>query len=151
MFTSDDSHTWLRHLQIQHRSINDRLLRLENERIPSLEALVGRPPSLLLEDLQELRTELVQHFQQEEEGGCLEEALSRCPSLCEEVRRIEGEHPQLLQDLDQIMDSTQKQWDCEEASRVKEAFQNLAHRIRAHEAAESRILIQGFGTHADTA
>ncbi|QDU98869.1 hypothetical protein [Lignipirellula cremea] len=146
MFESDESHTWLRHLQTQHRSINDRLFHMETALLPALESMGEQPPPCVLEDL---RTELMRHFQQEEEGGCLEKALCRCPSLGEEVREIEAEHPRLLHDLDQLIESTQNPWNGVEASRIAKAFENLAQRIRNHEAAENRILVQAFGTHAD--
>jgi hypothetical protein len=97
--------------------------------------------------LRRVRDELACHFAQEESGGCMNEAVSRCPRLSLEVQRIEAEHSELLAELDRVL-AQALDLDDSVQSRIafENAFDNLCRQIHAHEAAENVILSQGFGT-----
>lgn len=88
---------YMRHMDEQHKRLNQELRRLHDE------VQGGAPRAAILSDLEALRRDLAAHFREEEEGGCLEEAVSRCPSLAHEVRMIEAEHRELLAQLDAMI------------------------------------------------
>ena len=93
-----------------------------------------------------LHQELAHHFAQEESGGCMDEAVSRCPRLAGEEHRIEGEHSQILAELDQLIAQT-KSLPPTHANQlaVQRAFDRLCQRLHDHERAENGLLAQGFG------
>src|SRR5688500_4735137 len=57
----------------------------------------------LAQTLEQVRSELRQHFIEEEQGGCMEEAVSRCPRLADDAKRIRVEHPQILGELNRLI------------------------------------------------
>jgi hypothetical protein len=93
-----------------------------------------------------LRNELAQHFAEEEAGGCLDEAVSRCPRLSGEARRLEADHTELLAEIDRLIAQAEDHG-CHVEDRVafEAAFDNLCRELHAHENAENQILKQGFG------
>ncbi len=97
--------------------------------------------------LRNVRNELARHFAEEDQGGCMEEAVSRCPRLGADVQRIEAEHPALLADIDRLIAQAE---DGPEtlANRVaiERGFDELCTELHAHEAAENAVLRAGFGT-----
>src|SRR5688572_23467234 len=96
----DECRCYEDHLIAEHKRL-DRMLRVARNAIMPLGAATGNVPAAdIVKLLGEVREELQHHFAQEEGGGCLEEAVSRCPSLSDEVRRIEAEHPRLLESID---------------------------------------------------
>ena len=97
--------------------------------------------------LRDLRHELAHHFLQEEAGGCLDEAVSRCPKLSADVKRIESQHPELLAAVDRLIAQAQD-CDCHVQNQIAlhHAFDELCRELDAHEVAENRVLKQGFGT-----
>jgi iron-sulfur cluster repair protein YtfE (RIC family) len=96
--------------------------------------------------LSRLREELEQHFAQEEGGGCLDEAVSRCPRLAGEEKRIEAEHPQILAEIDRLVAQTKTLPPTHPNQlTVQREFDTLCHQLRDHEKAENTLLAQGFG------
>jgi iron-sulfur cluster repair protein YtfE (RIC family) len=100
--------------------------------------------------LRHLREELKHHFAEEEVGGCLDEAVSRCPRLSAEARRIESEHPELLHEIDRLI-AQALDGDQSVANRIalEKSFSDLCQQLHAHEAAENALLRQGFGTNVN--
>lgn len=93
-----------------------------------------------------LRDELKEHFAEEDGGGCLEEAVSRCPRLAGEAARIEKEHPQLLAGIERLLSAVQTLPPTHPNQvAVQQKFDELCNELRAHERAESALLAQGFG------
>src|SRR5207302_506991 len=96
--------TFVDHLLAEHRRldhmISQTLAILPNWEEPSSPGWTER----MLTGLQSIRRELSQHFQEEESGGCLEEAVVRCPALSKDVTRAKQEHSRLLQDLDEVIE-----------------------------------------------
>ncbi len=95
--------------------------------------------------LARLRQELAQHFAEEEGGGCMDEAVSRCPRLAPEVKRIEAEHAEILTDIDRLKDEAALPPTPANQMAVQREFDRLYERLQAHERAENAILAQGFG------
>src|SRR5438128_1482250 len=94
---------FVEHLLAEHRRL-DHLISQTLAALPAWEETdaSSRLPQII-EGLTAIRQELAQHFHEEEEGGCLDEAVSRCPRLSREVTRVESEHSKLLADLDEMI------------------------------------------------
>lgn len=141
---------YIEHLMAEHR----RLHRLLRQTRVSIVQSSGPDGDASFADvarvLQNLRGELAHHFAEEEAGGCLDEAVSRCPNLSAELRRIETEHPEMLAAVDRLIAQAQG-CDCNVQDRIalSLAFDNLCRQLDAHEVAENKVLKQGFGTNVN--
>lgn len=132
------------HLHHEHSRLNRLLLEIGHE-VKQL----GRPDAeqglqrRLETRITDLCDQLKTHFAEEEAGGCLEEAVTRCPSLSSDTKTIFEEHhllDQLLcRLLSQVSDPGAKPAD------IQSSWQAFATKIRAHEAAETRLLRMAFG------
>jgi hemerythrin len=96
--------------------------------------------------LRQVREELARHFAKEEADGFLKNAASCSPELAAEARRIEDEHPRLLESADaliaQAMDSDQS---VQKQVALELAFDELRHHLDSHETAENALLRQSVG------
>lgn len=97
------------------------------------------------ERLASLRDYLGRHFAQEEQGGYLEESLTRMPRLNHAVKAVLADHPALLARLDGLIerlsrpDIRQPSW--EQAHRDFDAF---AQHLVAHERNENAVVQEGY-------
>lgn len=137
--SSEEFLAYLTHLRAEHRELDERLRRIEREWTSEPTKAIRQ----LIRDLQALRRDLAHHFEEEDSGGCLEEAVSRQPSLGHEVDRLGREHPELLAKLDQLIDTLTK------PDEAKEECLRFAELLHDHEAAEDRILEESFGIDLD--
>lgn len=145
-----ESRTYVQHLLAEHRRLHKML---QMAHVVIREAGQANTPDwqkLALRTLREVREELVHHFAEEEQGGCMEEAASHCPILSPELRRIEAEHPMLLAEVDrliaQVADGRES---AKDRVAIAHAFQELCRDLHAHEAAENELLRRGFGTNVN--
>jgi hemerythrin-like domain-containing protein len=93
-----------------------------------------------------LRDELDRHYAEEEAGGCLEEAVSRCPSLGADVQRLVKEHPVLRRQMDELVAKAQRLSQTpQQFDEVARDFAALTAWLHRHESEENRILLYGFG------
>jgi hypothetical protein len=100
--------------------------------------------------LRQVRDELDRHFTQEESGGCLDEAVSYCPSLSTEARRIEAEHPLLLSKVDRLIaQALDGDSSVEKYVALGHGFDELCLELESHEAAENVLLRRGFGSNGN--
>jgi hypothetical protein len=94
-----------------------------------------------------IRAELTRHFREEEQGGCLEEAVARCPQLSAEVQRILSQHGDLLSDLEGLIHRCQPgghPLTAVQMRTLENDVRQLIRAIRTHEARENRVLQRGF-------
>lgn len=101
---------------------------------------------LIIDQLSALRDELSRHFAEEEDGGCIEEAVCRCPSMSREAQQLELQHETLLDQLEQLIVRhrlTTMNVECIDS--VKQEFEEFSQQLHAHEAAENSILQHAFG------
>jgi hypothetical protein len=148
----DECRCYVDHLIAEHRRLH-RMLRVARNAIMPLGAATGNVPAAdIVKLLGEVREELQHHFAQEEGGGCLEEAVSRCPSVSDEARRIEAEHPRLLETIDRLI-SQARDSDRSVQGRIEIAreFDELCAQLDAHEGAENALLRKGFGVNVNGA
>ncbi len=143
----EERQAYVTHLRAEHERLRECLDLIDHEWTPQSE----RPCKAgdlcqALCALQSLRTELVHHFQEEESGGCIEEAVSLQPSLSCEANQLEGEHPELLEQLDLLIRRMSAHSRAGESTdETKQQFRRFAEQLQAHEAAENRILERSFG------
>ena len=133
----DQCQGYVRHMDEQHKRLNEELRRLHDE----LQA--GVPRAAMLDDLEAMRRDLAAHFREEEDGGCLEEAVCRCPSLAHEVRMIESEHRDLLAQLDAMIARQQA------GTIASSDIERFAAALDRHEAAEDHVVQHGFNVAVD--
>ena len=143
----EECRPYINHLLAEHRRLHGMLGRAR----AAVRQMNGPDHDATLKDvariLEQVRSELSQHFKEEEQGGCMEEAVSRCPRLADDASRIEREHVQLLAELDRLIA------ECKDgpenfATRiaVERDFDELCAQLHAHEAAENALLRDAFGS-----
>lgn len=140
-------HAYVEHLQHEHSRLNHLLLEIGHE-VGAL-SQAGQPASSIAHlgpRLADLRQQLKAHYAEEESGGCLEEAVTRCPSLSGETKAIVAEHPVLDRMLEQLVAQTRKP--AVSTADVQRDYRTFAEKLHAHEAAENRLLQMAFGTEA---
>lgn len=134
---------YVAHLRSEHARVHEAVQAVERDLSTSART---RDPQQVVRELQKLRAVLEQHFAAEESGGCLEEAACQCPRLSATIAAIEREHPMLLRMLDRLIErAATNEVGCNTQDFV-EAFHRLVKTLRAHEAAENRVLEEAFGT-----
>jgi iron-sulfur cluster repair protein YtfE (RIC family) len=144
--TDDECHSYINHIVAQHRRLNAMLRQMRNAILESVQPDEKPSFTVIARILGQLREELEHHFAQEEAGGCLDEAVSRCPALSGEVKRIEAEHPEILAKLDNLMHQARSLSPTPQSQvALQQAFDQLHRQLQKHEAAENRLLAQGFG------
>jgi iron-sulfur cluster repair protein YtfE (RIC family) len=142
----DDKHAYLVQLQSEHRDVN-KALRHITEVLDSLQCAPheGSPVTQVADRLVALRKVLQYHFVLEDEGGCLDEAVARCPSLGKEVDAIKCEHPKLLQHLDSlIVQASQISRSLQGISSFRDRWQPFVLELSSHEDKEDQLLIKGL-------
>jgi iron-sulfur cluster repair protein YtfE (RIC family) len=147
--SNHDFAAYVTQMRRQHQQLEDQLLRIEQKWSLLREHRAAADfTSQMREQLEGLRTELARHFAEEEEGGSPEEAVSLHPSLNRDVTRLEHEHPELLAELDRLIDRLRPTAQAPTLSAEGE-YRRFADRLRRHEAAENRVLQQGFGVEVE--
>jgi hemerythrin len=101
----------------------------------------------LLLAIENLGRHLRQHFAEEEAGGYMEEALALAPRFGPQAQRLVNEHPVMLEQMDHLTELARRCYEqgqagAELCGRLREFFATL----RAHDAAENRILQEAFNT-----
>jgi hypothetical protein len=146
MSNSDERFAYVDHMLAEHRRV-ERLVRRTLAVIPAWEE-ADQPQwlPLMVQGLTSIRVELAHHFQSEEQGGCLEEAVARCPPLATDVQCVQRQHNELLEHLDELI--ARCQTTAASAAKARAVDQELRHvvrELRLHEAHENRIMQRGFG------
>jgi hypothetical protein len=135
---------YLEHLQAEHHRLNCALIGIRHE-IAELNH-TSRPLEALAtlrEKLEHLLLELRGHFAEEEEGGCLEEAEARCPSLGPQAKHLMRENSQLVRALERVLATAKDQ--SANSHALRKQFEPFATDLREHECAENRLLQTALG------
>lgn len=97
-----------------------------------------------------LRERLSQHFQQEEEGGYLEEAIVRVPTLAPQASQLQKQHGEFLVTADAMLAHARGSAPPTSIWReLKTDYERFAKRLQAHEAAEDALLGRAFNESAE--
>jgi len=146
---NDDCRTYVEHLRIEHSHIDHSLEELQHLLANAARWSIENPAPALLARLVQLREQLVHHFREEEEGGCMEEAQSRSPSLSEDVRTLQAEHAGFLMALDGMIAKAELLvHQPNDLQGLQLTFKDFLRQLHAHEMEENRILLFGFGSPA---
>lgn len=137
---------YINHLVAEHRRLNGMLRKMQHAIVESVQPDDQPSFRAAQQILVQLREELSQHFSEEDGGGCLEEAVSSCPSLSADAKGVEAQHPEILADVDALIEKVAG-WPATVQNQValQHDFAALCDKLHAHEAAENRILARGFG------
>jgi iron-sulfur cluster repair protein YtfE (RIC family) len=143
----EECRPYINHLLSEHRRLHGMLAKTR----AAVRQMNGPDHDATLKDvarvLMQVRSELVQHFREEEQGGCMEEAVSRCPRLADDAKRIQTEHSTLLAELDRLIAASKDGPENFSARfAVERGFDELCSQLHAHEAAENAILRDAFGS-----
>jgi hypothetical protein len=139
------------HLIAEHKRLH-RMLRAARSAIMPQDYCENVPCADIIKLLGNVRKELEHHFAEEEQGGCLEEAVSRCPSVSDEARHIEAEHPRLLESIDRLIAQAEdSDRSVEGRIAVAREFDELCAQLDAHEGAENALLRKAFGANVNGA
>jgi len=134
----------LGHVLVEHRDLFN-LMSSVRSAFAAETASTPDGQAVLLSMLHQLRDHLHDHFAQEEEGGFLEEAVSRMPRLSAAVRSILRQHPGLLAELDSLIDTLGSGIDCTVSwSDANHAFDVFSAHMAAHERSENTVVQEGY-------
>jgi hypothetical protein len=142
-----DREAYARHIDRDHQRLNDRLKQVRRM-VSVASGSHGAALHLQAEvaqQLAQLRQELSAHFSKEEDGGYIEEAACRCPTLTHEVRSIEKEHRALLEQLDYILGEHQ----AGHSETLLAEFDCFIEAVKEHEGHEDRVIQRGFNVAMD--
>lgn len=143
----DECIAYAEHMHHEHRRLNRLLLEIGRD-FGRLDSPL-RPPELLThlsERIADLRQQLQAHYAEEEAGGCLEEAVTRCPSLACDCQAIVAEHPLLDRMLGDLLAKTRDA--TARPAEQQQAWRDFYTKIQLHDAAETRLLQTAFGAEA---
>ena len=141
---------YIEHLVSEHRRLNSLLRQTRASIVGSGSPDRDASGAEVAAVLQRLYDELAHHFHEEEEGGGLDEAVSRCPRVSPDVRRIETEHVELLDKVKSLIaQAAHCEASLQERITLETAFDDFCRQIRAHETAENEVLRQGFGANVN--
>jgi Hemerythrin HHE cation binding domain len=144
MNDAENCHAYVEHLQHEHGRLHRLLLEIGHEVAAASGACQPADVIAHLEQrLTDLRRQLQTHFAEEESGGCLEEAVTRCPSLSEDCKAILAEHPLLDKVLEQLL--AQARDKSVSGADLQRDYGTFAKKLHEHEAAENRLLQMAFG------
>jgi uncharacterized membrane protein YgaE (UPF0421/DUF939 family) len=90
--------------------------------------------------LSALKDELSRHIENEDQGGCVDEAVTRVPSLSRTAKLIYQESDELKEQLRQVMELVDIGTRVDAAS----AFREFAANLRLHERHEEKLVEQGL-------
>lgn len=134
----------LGHLLAEHRDLF-RLMQSVRSAFATADPPTPACRAEVLASLRELRAHLAEHFMQEEQGGFLEEAVTRVPRLSPAVRSILAQHPPLLAELDHLIQDLDPVTNGAEAwRRADHAFETFSAHMAAHERSENAVVQEGY-------
>lgn len=146
MRTDDESGCYVNHIVAQHRRLHMMLRQIRSAVIECVQPDETPSFAAIARILEKMREEVKHHFAEEEAGGCLDEAVSRCPGLSPELKRIEAEHPEILAQIESLIEKSRILPPTPQNQvAIHREFDALYRKLQAHEAAENRLLAQGFG------
>ena len=115
----------------EHRRLRD-LLDLIRNALDRRDRSAYRMANLLAD----LEVDLVSHFEHEEHGGYLQEALALAPRFARQASRLVAEHGEFLEMVREMRQATDEHdWEA-----VRRRFRDFVCRFGAHETDENRLV-----------
>lgn len=134
----------LGHLLAEHRELFMRMQAVRTA-LADLQPPTAQRFADLRAGLDELREHLRAHFEQEEQGGFMEESIARMPRLAPAVSAVMRQHPTLLAELDALIerlsggDISGEAW-----ARAGRDFEHFSATMTAHERSENAVVQEGY-------
>ena len=96
--------------------------------------------------MRDFRLHVLKHIDLEEEGGFMHEILEEAPEVFNAVQKLEDEHEEIIQLMDDILESLRKMEfkDDNKISLVREQVLKLIKIIREHEEEESELIQKAY-------
>ena len=139
----NECNSYLSHLRSEHRRLEilSRGVREDFERARDDSWYRHDRPQIAAR-LGALRDEFLKHVDEEEQGGCVDEAVSRLPSLSGAARQVHQESEQLVRRLDSLLEvletgTRESAW---------QAYRDFAEHLRLHERHEELLVEKGLNT-----
>jgi hypothetical protein len=141
----DECRAYMDHIRLQHRQMQQLIERLR----PLVHGAAGCESAF--DDAKLLVGDLADHFArhvaEEEGGGCLEEAVCRCPRFATQARDVTEQFPRIQAAINRL---AAKFTGCEclgSSSRmVEQELEQLARDLSQLESDERHLLREAFGT-----
>jgi hypothetical protein len=145
MGDAEECRAYAEHLYHEHTRLRQLLLEISRgvadvAHTPEQPVRIAR----LAERLANLRKQLQSHYAEDESGDCMEEAVTRCPSLPGDATVIFEEHLVLDRMLEQLVAQTRQPTPV--AADIQQNWQTFATKLQAHDAAETGLLQMAFGS-----
>ena len=139
------------HLVAEHRRLHRMLRQMRTAIVSSVGGDASPSFAEVARILGRLRDELELHFMEEDSGGgCFDEAVSRCPPLANEAKRIMAEHPGIVAEIEQLIDQANQLAPSKTNKlAIQQSFDSIYQRLRDHENAENRLFAHAFGTNVN--
>ncbi|MBA4019958.1 MAG: hypothetical protein C0483_22560 [Pirellula sp.] len=98
----------------------------------------------------DLRDLLRKHFDQEEAGGYLEEAIVLDPKTAPQAAQFQRQHHEFIEFLDSMRDlANRSDLDCKSWKSLGDGLSRFATQLNAHEVAENAMLRRAFNEAPD--
>lgn len=96
----------------------------------------------LMWKLRDFNTELLKHFDLEEEGGFMRDVLKMAPQKINAVRELEDEHVRISENLDTVLKQLKQTENRDESAlaAIRNGVKEIMAMILAHEAAEGELI-----------
>lgn len=102
-------------------------------------------------EIMQIRDKLALHFLQEEDGGYLEEAIGRLPSVARPAATLQREHGELLALIDAIVADARPIADPQPAWKyLAQEFERFCKCLLSHETAENALRSRAFNVDLST-
>jgi len=134
----------------QHHDLVHRVKQILDELEQPIEAgILAEAFVLLRAELGQLRDQMDAHFLLEATGGYLEEAVARLPRLSPELMQVQRQHAQLLSEVESLMElAGESSISIGAWKHIARQYALFAQQMLDHEAAETRLLQEGFNEDA---
>jgi chromosome condensin MukBEF ATPase and DNA-binding subunit MukB len=146
MDTIDPRQGWADHVEAEHRHFGRMINEIRHAFDAQVESgNVAAAVAVARDKLTVFNQQMRAHFEMEEEGGYMEEAVARLPVLSHNADKLIAEHTvlrtaidHLVKHLETVGDSATK-WNA-----CRDEFKRLSEQIATHEANENWLLHEGF-------
>lgn len=144
MSEHEDCRAYMDHLRLHHRHLQQVI-----ERLRSL-VFGASGCETAADEARQLLGSLTEHFDhhvaQEAGGGCLEEAICRCPRLAEQAREVSAQYPRIKDRIARLASRFADNKQLGRMGRVaEEELAQLARELSKLESDERYILREAFG------
>lgn len=134
----------IRHVQVEHQKLETLLVEVQAALVDWQHQWASRAAfETARGKTVQLAGEAYKHFDEEENEGCMEEAVCHCPSLAADVACVRKEHTELKQDLGKLIALVDK--NSQNAQEVLNAFAQLKQKLHEHEKRENELIEHAFG------